>query len=393
MSEQEQLTGATAPTTQPATTGPAVSAATAEAVNQPHITRTQPAPRGSNAVAWLAMMLALAAAGAGGYVIFNQEQLIANWRGKQAELNADVKTLSSQTEQQADQSSSLQQQIGQLSDQVQATENNTHRLLAITGDPGRHWQLIEAEFLLRNASYRLQLSQDVIGAIASLQDADKQLERHGDPALLPLRQTIAQQIVTLQALTLPDVAGLSANISALLASVDKLTIPSALKGVGGATAATQTAEPAWQASLNKLWEQIKSLVVVRHGEKAEAPLMPPDQHYFLYMNLQLKLETARLALLQGNEQVWHDSLSQANKWLQTYFDVNTQGVRSARETLSQLDGVTIRPPLPDISSALLLLREYKMKHPGIPAPAPMPTTLPELKAPASPGTTTEGGSL
>lgn len=381
MSEQDPKTSEISPETASA---PVISAPVPPPAAAPPSNAPKP-QRGGSGLAWFAMLLALAAAGAGGYLVINQEQVVAKWRGKQAELGADFKTLSSRLDQHSEQSRGLEQQLGTLAGQVQTAEDNVQRVLAITGDPGRHWQLVEAEFLLRNAGYRLQLSRDVSGAIAALQDADKQLERHGDPALQPLRQTIAQQIVTLQALSVPDIAGMSASLSALLASADKLAMPSALKGVGTSEASADYAgEPAWKATLYKLWDQMKSLVVVRHGEKAEAPLMPPDQHYFLYLNLQLKLEAARLALLQGNEQVWHDSLNQASKWLQGYFDVNNPGVRSAMNTLSQLNQVTIQPALPDITASLQLLREYMAKHPGVPAPAPLPSVAPALpEAPAT----------
>lgn len=387
MSEQAQKPSET---TSETTSAPAVAAPAPPPSVTPSPSAHRP-QRGGTGIAWFAMLMALAAAGAGGYVVINQEQVVAKWRGKQAELGADFKTLSSRLDQHSDQTTGLEQQLSVLAVQIQSADENVQRVLAITGDPGRHWQLVEAEFLLRNAGYRLQLSRDVSGAIAALQDADKQLERHGDPALQPLRQTIAQQIVTLQALALPDIAGMSANLSALLATVDKLAMPSALKGVGhGEVSGDYAGEPAWKATLYKLWDQMKSLVVVRHGEKAEAPLMPPDQHYFLHLNLQLKLEAARLALLQGNEQVWHDSLTQASKWLQTYFDVNSQGVRSAQTTLSQLNQATIQPALPDITASLQLLREYMAKHPGVPAPAPMPSVTPA--APEAPAAA-EGDSL
>lgn len=350
--------------------------------------------RGVGGIGWLALLVSLGSAGAVAYLWVSQERTAAQWQGNTAGLSAELKSLNDHAQLEADRATELKQQMQTMTQQFDTLDRNVQQVMVVTGDPGRYWMLVEAEFLLRNAGYRLQLERDVPSSIAALQDADRQLERHSDPALQPLRETIAQQIAALQALSMPDVAGLSANLTAMLTELDKLPMPSPLKGVGKPAAAGATAgdgEPLWKATVLKLWEQLKALVVVRHGEKVEAPLMPPDQNYFLYMNLRLKLEGARLALLQGNEQVWHDNINQASKWLQTYFDVKSPAVKAAQDNLSRLGQTMIRPPLPDISAALQLLREYMARLPAAHAPAPIPVQ--PAPAPAAPATQPEGPSL
>lgn len=351
--------------------------------------------RSVSGIGWLALLVSLGSAGAVGYLWVSQERTAAQWQGNTAGLSAELKSINDRAQLEADRAAEMKQQMQSMAQQFDTLDRNVQQVMAVTGDPGRYWMLVEAEFLLRNAGYRLQLERDVTSSIAALQDADRQLEHHSDPALQPLRETIAQQIAALQALSMPDVAGLSANLTAMLNELDKLPMPSPLKGVGKVAegASAGESEPLWKATVLKLWEQLKALVVVRHGEKAEAPLMPPDQNYFLYMNLRLKLESARLALLQGNEQVWHDSLSQASKWLQTYFEVKSPAVQAAQQNLARLGQTTIRPPLPDVSAALQLLREYMSRHPAPQAQILAPVPVQPAPAPAAPATQPEGPSL
>ena len=49
-------------------------------------------------------------------------------------------------------------------------------------------------------------------------------------------------------------------------------------------------------------------------------MLPPSQQYFLYQNLQLQLETARLALLRQETIIFHSSLETAVEWINNFFD-------------------------------------------------------------------------
>jgi uroporphyrin-III C-methyltransferase len=89
------------------------------------------------------------------------------------------------------------------------------------------------------------------------------------------------------------------------------------------------------------------------------PLLAPEQEYFLRLNLKLKLESARLALLEDDPVVWRAALREARDWLDRWFDVDETAVSSAADELERLAAAEIRPQRPDISRSLELLRQRR----------------------------------
>ena len=70
------------------------------------------------------------------------------------------------------------------------------------------------------------------------------------------------------------------------------------------------------------------------------------------------MQTARLALLRGEQPVYEQSLGDAADWLVTYFDANSPQVIAAKETIDELQGGMFAAKAPDISRSLRLLRQY-----------------------------------
>jgi len=104
--------------------------------------------------------------------------------------------------------------------------------------------------------------------------------------------------------------------------------------------------------------------------------LTPKESFFLYQNLQLQLETARLAAMRHDEASFTASLKTARSWLDKYFDSESTDVTAFAASLEGLSGLDIDPPLPDISSALTALRAHTRgedKRAG-PAAAPASST-------------------
>lgn len=111
----------------------------------------------------------------------------------------------------------------------------------------------------------------------------------------------------------------------------------------------------WQAAMSEAWQEVRSLVVIRHQQDGTAAVLVPEQRYFLYQNLRLKLETARLALLSGRESVFHASLASAEQWLQQYFVGDERDAMLKMVTI--LQGEQISVVIPDISASLIWLQQ------------------------------------
>jgi uroporphyrin-3 C-methyltransferase len=119
-------------------------------------------------------------------------------------------------------------------------------------------------------------------------------------------------------------------------------------------------ETAWQKLLRDIWQELKHLVRIENTGKDEIPLLPPDQEFFLRENLKLRLLTARIALLSRDENSYRQELRTAQIWTARFFDgKSVQGARMLAE-LKKLAEASIYVELPDISSSLQAVRNYRL---------------------------------
>ena len=225
------------------------------------------------------------------------------------------------------------------------------------------WVLAEVEYLLLIANHSLHLQNDVQTAIAALEAADSRLLDTGDPGTIESRTKIRDEIQSLKALQQPDVVGMAARLSSVIKSVSALPIKyTQLNTKDKIDAliekkASHDASDLEQAGKDFLRE-LRGLVVFRQMDEVPKALMTPDQQFFLQQNLQLKLETARRALLMGQQALFADSLNEAAQWLQDFFDLDVPQVRQAIEELKTLQGMSLTTNMPDVSGSIKVLRSY-----------------------------------
>lgn len=226
------------------------------------------------------------------------------------------------------------------------------------------FQLAAIEHLLVLANDRLQLERDVAAAIAALEAADARLAELSDPQLYPVREALAQERTALRAVAIPDLASASLTLASLIERVPQLPLASHapaqfhspdarsadagtdVEGLGG-----------WQRLLAAVKTAAGTLFTIRREDNARAlRLLPPESEAVVYQVLTLKLEGARVALLTGNTVALREEARSASTWLDEQFKANDPGVLAMRGELDRLQGLELRPPLPDISRSLAALR-------------------------------------
>jgi uroporphyrin-III C-methyltransferase len=225
-------------------------------------------------------------------------------------------------------------------------------------DVKRVWAMSEVEFLLQTASQRVLLAGDSEGAKTALILADEKLKVLADPRLYRLRALLADEQLALSSVTKVDIDGLALRLQSVLDKVETLQVlmaPDVAARAAKEEVATTEAAVDWKGALMAAWHEVRSLVVIRHQKGGAAAVLVPEKRYFLYQNLHLKLETARLALLEGREAVYHDSLTSAEKWLTQYFVGEERDAVLA--TLTALNSEKITVAMPDISASLAWLKE------------------------------------
>lgn len=221
----------------------------------------------------------------------------------------------------------------------------------------RTWRLANVEFLLQTANQRVLLAGDIENARVALTLADQQLKELADPRLYRLRALITDEHLALASLAKVDIEGLSLQLQSAIDSVDTLTVLLATE-VSVDDNVDATAKPLaenWQSVASQAWNEVKSLVVIRHQQDGAAAVLVPEQRYFLYQNLRLKLESAQHALLSAEAAVFQANLISAGQWLEQYFVGTERDALLAQLTTLQAEVISVE--IPDISGSLVWMQE------------------------------------
>ncbi len=339
-------------------------------VTKPADKRNDTKKGGGTVIAVVALILVIgaAAAGYGGWYKLQQQQQALEQR-----LAAEEQTVSGIRSASQSDTQTLQQQINGLSEAVNAaTQHDTLLDERLTDIDKRleerrsnTWMVSEARYLINIASYQTQLNYNIKTALVALEGADHRLRDLDDPSLLKARQIVTDNIASLRAVTPVDLPGIALLLSQLEQQVT--TLPLLDQDAPPATAASATTDTAEVSGperfLNKIWSDIKGLVVVRHnsGAKGDA-VSTPDQRIYLQQNLRLKLEVARLALLQRDTRTFHGTIATIQAWLNRYYDINASSTNAMLSSLTPLATLELQPALPDLSGALHLLDSWQELH-------------------------------
>lgn len=240
------------------------------------------------------------------------------------------------------------------------------RVNAMSGTSRSDWKLAEAAFLLRMANQKVLLEHNSSEALAMCRAADAILKAQDDPGLFAVRQALTEEMMDLQMVEPVDKEGLYLRLQAVIEQVGQLPVQQVYQRhaesepAASASADSDSAAGPWQTVQNSLanaWRNLGSLIRVTRHDTAVAPLMAPEQAYFLRQNLRLMLEQAQAALLRESQLAYRQSLEKAADWLRTYFELSDAAHVIADE-LAQLSKLPVRVDVPDVDRAQRLLDEY-----------------------------------
>jgi len=219
--------------------------------------------------------------------------------------------------------------------------------------------LAEVEQMLLIANQQIALAGNVPAALGALQLAEGKLGRLDRPQVAPLRRAIARDVERLKALPFTDVAAVASKLDATIAQVDALPLarderlPPARAGVPASP------PPAWRRFLDDAWQEIRSLVRLEVSDRPMAPLIAPEQAYFLRENLRLRLLSARASIVGHQEASFRADLGAARAWVRQYFDMRTRPVQQLNDALGQMLAAPPPSDLPDLAASLDAVRALK----------------------------------
>ncbi|MGV6826578.1 MAG: uroporphyrinogen-III C-methyltransferase [bacterium] len=275
-----------------------------------------------------------------------------------------------------DQSSAVTAQQADISAQIQSISNERQHMIdreaelrALVADIHRRigrsdtqWRVAEAEYLIRVAINRVQLAYDVSTAITALRLADERLRDTTEPQWDPVRQQLAKDIATLTGTVLPDLSGMSARLNALAEQVPSLELAhqQQAKPEPEAGGVTPREDRSWSTLADDMMAGLKDAVRIRRTDVPVPAMLTPDQQQFLYQNLALQLETARLALVQRDAESYQTTLRTARAWVEELFSLEHPATQQMLDEINDLAAIEIQPELPDITQALQILNERRV---------------------------------
>lgn len=297
--------------------------------------------------------------------------------GEQIEqLSAQYRQLDSAIQQSSNEISMLQQrsnEISTLSGGQQALESRLQDLVTnqdsinrsieqLYADQGREqyqWPVAEVEHLINIANIRLMLEQDPQTALIALEMADRRLAELGDPGLFSVRRQLASEMNALRSVTPVDITGLALYLADLATRVTEFPLKqSVVRETARTGPAIDPTLPAWKRLVANVWSEFKGMfIITRIGDQLSATLLP-DEKYFIYQNLRLQLEVARLAVLRRDTENLEKSLQIISQWLDSYFDGGDTTIINIMRRIERMHELELAPVLPDISSSLNGVRAY-----------------------------------
>lgn len=211
--------------------------------------------------------------------------------------------------------------------------------------------LRDAAHLLRVANDSLHFDRDVRAAKMALEEAGNRLKLSKADGVADTLALIGQDLDRLGATQVPDLAALSVDLIDLQHQLEGLPLPRPGHKVAPGVDKLEShgVMSSVKGFFSDMWSKVKGLVTIRRSNAGDAPLRSPEQQLYLVENSRLKLETARIALMRGDDANFHASLGAVRNWLQRYSPGEAASLLSI---LDRLDQANINPEFPDISDSL-----------------------------------------
>ncbi len=327
--------------------------------------RAAPKRRATRTPGWRAaartlLLFLLAGALVAGGAWFWQE--VREFRQQQTALMDRLQTLETQSVTRED-FDAQGEALARLERDWDATRSLLDDLRPLTEGGRPAWLRAEVLYLLRTAHWNLRLGGEPSLSEQALALADARLAELGDPALLPVRELLADDLAELQAMPRPDIDGMAMRLASMARQSADWPLDQA--GEPGARLSVPETAPqdeadieaeGWRGLARSLAEVARGLVVVRRHDQPLEPLLPPEQVYFQRLNAALHLDAARVALVRRDNALFQLQLEIAQQWIGRYFDTGHSGVSAALTALAEWQAQDIAPERPQLDAALTALQ-------------------------------------
>jgi len=310
---------------------------------------------------------------ASSWTLYQQHLFNQNWTELQNKIDSQLNEQTGAINQTKNSAQASIQTIGQTQNQVnqlaisnrqlnESLFSTQERIKELSGRQKQDWMLAEASYLIKIAQLQLTLQKDKTTAIQLLKTADSRIIELADNSLLPIRQGIAKDLSDLSLLLEPDVVGLSYTIDAINKQVPALEIVA----FQFQPLEQQHNEPLVEEDegfdLKKIYDKFLSdFVVIKDHSEPVKPLMTSDQRANLNSNIQLALQQAQIAIVQGNEKLYRLNIENAILWINEFFK-RDEKANLIIDQLNQLKSQPIEINYPNSLNAKKALDEISQQQ-------------------------------
>jgi len=295
---------------------------------------------------------------------------VAALQDRMSEDQAQLAALQQASEKQVILERSLQSAIDSIHGRLLAAEAALANDAASKLDAPGELDLAEVDYLLRLASERLQLFSDPLSADRALALADSHLAALGNPAYQGVRRAIAAARSDLAAVDMPDQLAITAQLDGVQKAIATLPFQGASPGQPNAA---ETTEAGW-------WEKLKatlsSLVTVRRSTDEENLRISLQDKDYVRQRVSLQVEAANLALMRTDQEAFHAALLRARASIAEWFDSASGEVEAVDRALAALLDLDLAVEWPDISAPWTTLQLVRATQASA-GPAAAEPALPE----------------
>lgn len=326
---------------------------------------------GHGALAGLALLVGLVGVAVGGYSLWQLKQQPVQEPLRIEDLQAASRQQLVRFEEQGQQLASRLARLEQLPSaeelgeqrrllgQLQADQQRlSGRVERVLGASREQWQLAEVEHLLRMAMLRLSAMQDVNSAVSLVEEADLILRRQDDPGSYAARQKLLEGLEALRSLPELDRTGLFLQLGALAGQASQLSSLAPEFQLGEVPAEAGD-DSRWQRWLDEATRYVR--IDFNAGTDVR-PLLAGQSLAQVRLALSLAIEQAQWAVLNGNSEVYRQSLEQAVRLIDDHFSSDNAQSRGLRDRIEALSSRQVAVTLPDLAPALQALQAYIQKR-------------------------------
>lgn len=324
-----------------------------ETDNHPDTEIKQPKKKSAVAI-WITLIVLIALAGGGFYL----------WKVLNNTLTLQQDQLTKLQQQLSQTQTTVQthnQQIIAAAKQSKALQDMAQQAIDMGNRRQKGWILAEADYLMRMATRRLQISRDVNGAIAALQGADQGLHETGDLTLLPVRQQLAKELAALKALHQVDLDGMTLALDQMSDHVASLPFKAVDDEIKDQLPDTTIAETPEKSLGDKIIDTIMAIGDIKIHHRNVRHASDEQQHYQNEHMLLSHLASARLAALRFDAKQFAYDINLAQQILIKYYDVRDNRVAQMSKDLAEFSRLELAPALPDISASWRILQSARNK--------------------------------